>query len=144
MTTHPRCGTVVYMTRPPTSHLYKTCGVSVVLLVCGLARAGAIAAAMHSAAIMAINFMCPSATASYCRASRNLRAKAGASPCGGSQPDTFLDDHAHRHLRYADGRLQLNADVCDRVGPLRRHLQQRQTNCAADANHELVACLSAL
>jgi len=57
MTTQPRCGTVVYVTLPPTSHLYRTCVAASALPAWGAARAGAIAAAMHSAKTMTIDLM---------------------------------------------------------------------------------------
>lgn len=51
--------------------------------------------------------------------------------------------HRATAVHYADDCLQLCADVGDRVGPLRRHLQQRQPDCTTDAHYELVARLRA-
>lgn len=55
-----------------------------------------------------------------------------------------MDDRARLHLRYADGRLQLSADVDNRIGPLCDHLQQRHPDRATDAGHELIARLRTL
>jgi len=99
MTTHPGCGTVVYVILLPTSHLYTTCGVPAELPACGLACAGAIAAAMHSAKTMTIDLTLPSMPMNPA-GSCNLCVRLGLIPSGS---DCFLCTQDALHGRMTIG-----------------------------------------